>query len=218
MILELDSLVHSFGSHRVLTGVYLGIAPGEVVGVVGRNGSGKTTMLKAIYGTLTPESMHLRIKDTPRAQPYRDGSVAMLPQEPYLPRRMGVRRAVSLALPERASRTIVLHHPRIASLTGRKVGALSGGELRFLEVLVALHSPADVVLLDEPFTEIEPVHREPVRQAIRAAAANKGRAVLLTDHAYRDVLAASDRVLVLSAGVLQEVQGEEDLQRTGYTP
>jgi ABC-type multidrug transport system ATPase subunit len=218
MILQADSLVHSYGPTRVLTGVYLRLSAGEVLGVVGRNGSGKTTMLRALLGTLHPDAMHLELEGDPVSRAYAHGLISLLPQEPYLPRRLRVARAISLALPDEASREAVRSHPRVSPHLRKKVSALSGGEQRILEVLIALEFPAAVVFLDEPFTEIEPIHRESVRTMIRKASHDHGRGIIVTDHAYRDVLATADRVQVLADGVLRDADGEEDLRRWGYTP
>jgi ABC-type multidrug transport system ATPase subunit len=215
--LEVDGLTHAFGSNRVLTGVYLSVHPGEIVGIVGRNGCGKTTMLRAIYGVLHADSVHVRIAGEVVEKAFRTGAVSYLFQEPFFPRRLSVAGAVRGLLSAEGART-VLEDPRAAPLAKQRVGALSGGELRYLEVLAVLAKPSQFVFLDEPFTEIEPVHREPMKEAIREAARARGRGIVMTDHAYRDVLDTADRVLVLADGVLRPVVGESDLRRWGYTP
>jgi lipopolysaccharide export system ATP-binding protein len=217
-MLEVDSLSHAFGSQRVLSGVYLTVEPGEIVGVVGRNGCGKTTMLRAIVGTLRADHLHLEIDGEPADRAYQTGAIAYLPQEPYLPRRLSVRRAISLALPAPQARAEVLGHDRMEPLARSRVGALSGGEQRFLEVLLAARFPSAYTLLDEPFTEIEPLYRGPLCAELRRVAGEEGRGMVLTDHAYRDVLAVADRVVVLADGVIRPVDTEEDLRRWGYAP
>ncbi|MFW5742538.1 MAG: ATP-binding cassette domain-containing protein [Spirochaetota bacterium] len=216
-MLEVDSLSHAYGSHRVLSGVYLRVRRGEILGVVGRNGCGKTTMLRAILGALRADHVHLGIDGEVVHRAFRSGAVAYLPQEPYLPRRMRVQRIVSLALPTREARGIVGRHRRVKPLLKERVAALSGGEQRYLEVLLAAFFPSAYSLLDEPFTEIEPLHRGPLREELRRIAAQHHRGIVITDHAYRDVLATADRVVVLSDGVVQTVDGEADLRRWRYT-
>lgn len=217
-MLVIDSLSHSFGSNRVLSGVYLRVGAGEIVGVVGRNGCGKTTMLRAVLGALAVEHLHLEIAGEPIDRAYRIGRVAYLPQEAYLPRRMRVRRAVSLALPDDASRKAVARNPRVEPLLGRRVGTLSGGEQRHVETLLAARFPAACALLDEPFTEIEPLYRPALCAELREIAASEQRAMIVTDHAYRDVLEVADRIVVLADGVVREASGEADLKKWGYTP
>ncbi len=217
-MLAVDSLSHSYGREQILNGVYLTVRPGEVVGVVGRNGCGKTTMLQALLGALRPDHMHLTIDGEIVRRAYRCGALAYLPQDPYLPRRIRVRTAIALALPTTEQRNRVREHPRIRPLLKRRIRDLSGGEQRFLEVLLACWFPSTCSLLDEPFTEIEPLHRRPVGALIRETAGSEQRGFIVTDHAYRDVLAVADRVLVLAGGVIRPAEGASDLRRWGYTP
>jgi ABC-type multidrug transport system ATPase subunit len=217
-MLIVDSLEHAYGMERVLYGVFLRCNPGEVIGVVGRNGCGKTTMLKSLFGSLAATHMHLEIDGSIIEHAYHTGLVEYLPQEPYLPRRLRVRRAVSLSLPDAASRAALRADPFTSTLFGKRIKALSGGEQRYLEVLLVSLRNASYVFLDEPFTEIEPIHRVPLRATIRRIAKEHNRGFVITDHAYRDVLECTDRVVVLVDGVMREASGEEDLRRWGYTP
>ncbi len=218
MTLTVDSLSHAYGRARVLSGVYLSVSAGEVLGVVGRNGCGKTTMLRAMLGALRAEHAHLTIDGRLVRRAYRHGELAYLPQDPYLPRRLAVSAAIRLVLPNEEERERVGRHPRVEPLLGRRIRSLSGGELRLLEVLLASWFPSAFALLDEPFTEIEPLHRPALGDLIRETATRDGRGFIITDHAYRDVLSVADRVVVLSDGVIRSAEGEGDLRRWGYTP
>jgi len=216
--LEVDSLTHSFGQHRVLTGVFLRCSPGEIIGVLGPNGCGKTTMLRAMFGVLHADSIHLVLNHHTTDHAYRTGNLAYLAQEPFLPRRMTVRGAVIGLVRDPEVLKTVLEDERIAPLARRKVGSLSGGEQRYLEVVLITSLPAPFVFLDEPFTEIEPIHRDPLKALIRRRARERQKGVLITDHAYRDILDCADRIEVFVGGSLRPASGESDLKRLGYTP
>ncbi|MEE8441499.1 MAG: ATP-binding cassette domain-containing protein [Spirochaetia bacterium] len=216
--LEVDSLTHSFGHHRVLAGIFLKCEPGEIVGVLGPNGCGKTTMLRALFGVLHANSMHLSLGGETVDHAYRTERLGFLAQEPFLPRRMTVGGAARGLFGESEACRTLLGHPRIAPLQRRRVGSLSGGEQRYLEVMLIVSLPAPFVFLDEPFTEIEPIHRESLKEMIRHAAQVDRKGILITDHAYRDVLDTADRIEVFAGGVLRPAAGESDLKRWGYTP
>lgn len=216
--LEVDSLTHSFGRHRVLSGVFLRCDRAEIVAVLGPNGCGKTTMLRALFGVLDADSIHLSVGERTIDHAYRTGLIGYLSQEPFLPRRMSVAAAVRGLLDADEARAAVLENSRIAPLADRRVGSLSGGEQRYLEVVLVVALPTPFVFLDEPFTEIEPIHREPLKALIRHAAHDEGKGFIITDHAYRDILDTADRMEVFVDGVLRRAANEEDLTRWGYTP
>jgi ABC-type lipopolysaccharide export system ATPase subunit len=91
---------------------------------------------------------------------------------------------------------------------------LSMGERRYLELLLVAHLPHPFLLLDEPFSMIEPLYKEEIKKFLLSLKAKKG--ILLTDHYYQDVLNVADRNFVLSNGLLKIVQNREDLKKQGY--
>ncbi|MFW6212898.1 MAG: ATP-binding cassette domain-containing protein [Spirochaetota bacterium] len=221
-MLRVDSLAHRYGSARVLSGVFLHCAPGEIVGVLGRNGCGKTTMLRAIFGSLAADQIHVTIDNRSVGGALRAASISYLSQEPYLPRTLTVRRALELSIPGFDTETAAQSFPLLAPLldsgqTARRVRDLSGGEQRAVELFVALSLPVRYTLLDEPFTEVEPAGRVPIAEVVTRTARETGRGIVVTDHAYRDVLAIADRLYVMAQGELYEVASEAELARYGYT-
>jgi lipopolysaccharide export system ATP-binding protein len=214
--LVVDSLMHGFGLNEVLNGVYLSVQRGEVVGILGLNGTGKTTILRSITGELAADSMHLTIDGRVIQNAYRTGLVGHLTQEPFLLRQMRVASCVRWFLQDRGARKQILADKRVREYSDQRAGGLSGGEKRYVETLMILALPAPYLLMDEPFTEVEPKYREPLKEQIRNGAGDRG--FILTDHAYRDILDVSDRVVVLANGELHDAPEEADLSRLGYTP
>jgi ABC-type multidrug transport system ATPase subunit len=221
-MLRVDSLAHSYGTSHVLTGVFLTCAPGEIVGVLGRNGCGKTTMLRAIFGSLAADQLHVTVDEQSVTKRLRARSISYLSQEPYLPRMLTVRRALELSVPGFDPTAAASSFPLLAPLleagpSARRIRDLSGGEQRAVELFIALSLPVRYTLLDEPFTEVEPLGRVPIAELISRTARETGRGIVLTDHAYRDVLSIADRLCVMAQGELYDVANEAELQRYGYT-
>jgi ABC-type multidrug transport system ATPase subunit len=220
-VLRVDSLSHSYGTSQVIIGAFLTCRPGEIVGILGRNGSGKTTLLRSIFGSLRPDHIHLEIDGVLATSKLRSSVMSLLPQSPYLPRTLTVGRALSLSLPSYDPAEATAEFPLLESLLlqeSRRVADLSGGEQRLLELYIALSLPVRYSLLDEPFTEVDPATRAPIAKFIEKTARSKQRGIILTDHAYRDVVLVSDQLMVMSQGDVYRVNGEGDLTHYGYTP
>ena len=130
-ILEADSVLKSYGERRVLTDISLSCRTGDVIGLLGRNGSGKSTFLRILFGTLRSDNHFIRINSKVCPRPYlTKGLMNYLPQDSFIPRSLTIRKAVDLFLPEKAE--TILTDPLIRKVVNNKVGVLSGGEGRYL--------------------------------------------------------------------------------------
>lgn len=207
-----EGLRKAYRGRVVVDGVSLAVAPGEVHGLLGPNGAGKTTLFRLLTGVEVPDAGTVRLDDHPL-----DGlplhvrarrGLAWLPQEDTLFPDLRVEAQVALAVEvarSRESPRALLERVGIAALAGRTVGGLSGGERRRLQVARLLALAPRAMLLDEPFAGVDPIAVAGLQELVRAIAAS-GVAVLLTDHAVRETLAACDRVILLDQGIVQ-VQG-----------
>jgi len=221
----------SYGRKKVVDKVSVTVEEGEIVGLLGPNGAGKTTTFSMILGLVARDGgrVFLRdedITDLPMYLRARKGLI-LLPQEPSAFRKMTVAENLLAVLETRpsgaASRaarvSAALEEFGLEKLAGARALTLSGGERRRLEIARAMVMDPDFVLLDEPFTGIDPLSVRDL-QAIICGLRGKGIGVLLTDHAVREALEITDRAYILEAGRVfkegtpAEIVASEDVRKS----
>jgi lipopolysaccharide export system ATP-binding protein len=203
-------LEKSYGRKKVVDKVSVRVEEGEIVGLLGPNGAGKTTTFSMILGLVSQDGgrVFLRDEDITEQPMYlraRKGLI-LLPQEPSAFRKLTVAENLLAVLETRPSAGAraarvgcVLEEFGLAKLAGALALTLSGGERRRLEIARAMIMDPDFVLLDEPFTGIDPLSVRDLQAIIRALR-DKGIGVLLTDHAVREALEITDRAYILEGG------------------
>ncbi len=210
-MLETDSLVKVYRGRRVVDGVSLRVERGKIVGLLGPNGAGKTTTFYMMVGMVRPEAGEVllegeRITNEPMYQRARKG-LGYLSQEPSIFRKLTVRQNVmavletmSMSRNEREKRLDqLLEELGIGHLADQKAYTLSGGERRRLEISRALVTKPSFMLLDEPFSGIDPIAVTDI-QDIVCELREKGLGVLVTDHNVRETLAITDHAYVMADG------------------
>lgn len=213
LILKVDSVQLAFEERKILQDVYLECRQGQVIGLLGRNGSGKSSLLRIIFGTLNPSYKYVSINDEFIHKGYHNNRIAYLPQHSYLPNDVKISKLAKVLVDENFWNEFTglniykLHSHKTA-------GQLSGGELRQLEMLMIIHSRADFVLLDEPFTHISPIQADEFKPIIRACAKRKG--IIITDHQYYNILEVSDKVILLNNGATKHITNNDELITYGY--
>jgi len=214
--LEVDSIRKSFGDKQILTDISLKCQPGDIIGLLGRNGTGKSTLLKIIFGTLYTDYKFIRIDDEVLTQPFKTkNSIAYLPQDNFLPKNITVNKVVEIYSDDFDQKKF-LEDDVLSKVTETKIGNLSGGESRYLEVKLLLNLDSIFVLLDEPFNGISPLHIELIKAMILNKSSKKG--IVLTDHDYRNVLDIANKYYLLFDGGLKSVKTKQDLIDLGYVP
>ncbi|HAM54266.1 MAG: LPS export ABC transporter ATP-binding protein [Candidatus Rokubacteria bacterium GWC2_70_24] len=206
-----QGLVKRFRNRLVVDGVSLDIHRGEVVGLLGPNGAGKTTSFYMIVGLLRPEGGRIflegqEITDLPMYLRCRKG-MGYLPQESSVFRKLTVEEnllaileTMDLSAQERAARLrVLLAELDLTPLARHKAYTLSGGERRRLEITRALVTNPRYLLLDEPFTGIDPIAIGDIQEIV-ARLKERGIGVLITDHNVRETLAITDRAYILYHG------------------
>jgi ABC-type multidrug transport system ATPase subunit len=211
--LKVDSVQLSFGEREILRNVYLDCKQGEIIGLLGRNGSGKSSLLKIIFGTLMPTYKYVSINNQFIKKGYHNSCIAYLPQHNYLPKCMTVKQLAKMLVDKKLWDKFISTYAYL-EYGHKQTNQLSGGELRQMEMLMILHSRADFILLDEPFTHISPIQTEGFKTQLREAAKTKG--LILTDHQYYNILDVSDRLFLLHDGYTRRISRPDELVQFGY--
>lgn len=213
--LEVNNLKKSFASKLILKDVSLTCRTGETVGIFGRNGSGKSTLLKLIFGTIKADTIQIRINSEPILPKYiiTSGKIAYLPQEPFLPKGLRVRDVIPLFY-ENDEQDKIFYAPGVAKFANTLIGKLSMGELRYLEILLIGNLNHQFLMLDEPFSMIEPLMKERVKELLTGLKETKG--ILLTDHYYYDVMEVTNRNILIKNGKIIAIGSEKELSEHEY--
>lgn len=213
-ILEVDSLAKRYSERVILSDVYLKCLTGDIVGLFGRNGTGKSTLMKIVFGMEKADNKFVRVNDKVLlSQSQLIKEISYLSQDSFLPNNLTVLELVNLTLNNKNVDSF-LNDAILSPYLSNKVNSLSGGELRYLEIKLLLNLPSKFVLLDEPFNGISPIIVQAVTELIKSHSKSKG--IILTDHDYHSVLDVANRYYLLSDGYLRSISGRSDLVRLGY--
>jgi len=210
--LSTENLVKSYGGRTVVRDVSVEIRRGEVVGLLGPNGAGKTTSFYMIVGLVPPESGRVLVDGTdittlPMYLRARECGISYLPQEPSVFRKLTVEENI-LAVLEAQHQRWSARKERMESLIAqlnlshvrKTMGyALSGGERRRVEIARSLCIEPNFILLDEPFSGIDPIAVLDLQEIIFKLKAD-GIGVLITDHNVRETLSVTDRAYIINEG------------------
>ena len=211
MFLETHNITKNFGSFCALNNVSISVRQGSIFGLLGPNGAGKTTSFYMITGIIRPTSGHVYFKgrEVTRLPMFKRARMGLgyLAQEPSIFRNLTVEEnvlAILETLPlgarERRERLeYLLDELKIAYLAKQKAYTLSGGERRRLEITRALVTNPSLILLDEPFSGVDPLAVYDVQQIILDLK-RRGLGILITDHNVRETLSVVDRAYVVYSG------------------
>lgn len=211
-MLEITGLTKAFDGRPVLAGLDLSVRAGECVALLGGNGSGKTTTLRAVAGLVRPDSGRITVDgiDAVRCGKAARGRLSFLPQKSVFPGTLSVRETLAVTARLRSlGRAAVereLADCALVEAADRPVAALSGGQRQRLGLAVAFLPDVPLYLFDEPTANLDPPSLEVFfRRA--AALAEIGRAVLFTTHVASDVEKLATRVEVLTGGRIEREAG-----------
>ncbi len=217
VVLKAEGLVKIYGKRRVVDGVSFEVREGEVVGLLGANGAGKTTSFRMSCGLIPANEGKitlngLDVTSWPMYRRAREGRLGYLPQDRSVfgaltteqnliaaMEFLGYSRAEQKIALEESLEKFNLKHIRLTKVGMGGSGGLSGGERRRLEIARALLAKPRILLLDEPFANVDPITVEGIQAVIRQLA-DEGIAVLITDHQVDETLAITDRSYIVNSG------------------
>ncbi len=222
MKIKAENLIKIYNDRTVVNNVSIEVNKGEVVGLLGPNGAGKTTTFYMVVGLVKPNSGRIFLDDTELTNLTMDvrarHGLGYLPQEPSIFRKLSVEDNIKLVLEVNEKLTAEEKEAKLEELLVefgieklRKEAAvsLSGGERRRCELARALAASPEFILLDEPFTGIDPIAIGEIKETIRKLSNEKGLGVLITDHNPKATLSITDRAYVIFEGKIK-IQGKSE--------
>lgn len=212
-MLTAENIFLQRGRQEILKGATIKAARGTVTGLLGRNGSGKSCMLRAIFGTMSATDCDVFVNGIKTHLPYTAPQLLnYLPQRSLLPPSLTVEKVFRdyCIDPE----TVITRFPELRKELKHKIRDLSGGTERLVSVLLLLLADTRFTLLDEPFTQLMSLHIERLQQLIAERKHHKG--IIITDHRYKELLSISDTLYLMKDGQTTYIRNKEDLVLHGY--
>ena len=220
LLLVTEGLMKEYSGRRVVNGVSVNVKAGEIVGLLGPNGAGKTTTFNMVVGVVKPDegAVKFQARDITRLPMHKRArlGIGYLTQEPSVFRKLTVAENIlailetcKLSRDERAVRLkYLLEELDLTPVAGSRAYQISGGEKRRLEITRALVTSPRLMLLDEPFSGIDPIAVYEVQKIVRRLK-DRGLGILITDHNVRETLKLIDRGYIIHKGQVL-VEGSSD--------
>jgi ABC-type multidrug transport system ATPase subunit len=211
--LEVDSVTLTFGDRRILSDVFMHFEVGQVTGILGRNGTGKSSLLNIIYGSRNAQYSSVRYNGETVSSAYQyNNRIRYLPQFSIFPKFLKL--SSILTLYDISSEMLVKDFEGFKVYLNTSFGKLSFGQKRLFETYIFLKSTSDFILLDEPFSYLMPVNVEKLKEIIREEKNQKG--IVITDHLYQNVIDISDSIYLIYDSIARKIKDISELQSFGY--
>jgi len=212
--LKIESLTHSYGNREIFANASLELRVGEVVGLLGRNGTGKSTLFNILFGTLKPDRIKTTLNGIEITLADLNQHVGYHTQNIMLPMQVKVRDLIAMFVKDAEGQDKIFYAKGISALETKNVGSLSLGQQRYLQFHLILNLKHTFMLLDEPFSMIDPLYNDLIKEELVERKSSKG--FIITDHYYTDILGVSDRVCLLKDNKIASINATEELQSEGY--
>lgn len=214
--LHIDSVTKSYGSKTILKDIYISCETGKIVALLGSIGSGKSTLLQIVFGTVKGDSQFIKFNDQVLTkQSDRREKIAYLSQNSMFPRNIKIKNLIPLFCND-ANTQKLFNSDLIKPLLNRTMRNLSGGERKLVEVLIIIHSKAEFILLEEPYSGLSPILTEKVMKIIKEMSKEKG--FIISDFNTQEAIKISDEIYFLSNAHLKQIKDLRELQQHYYLP
>lgn len=212
-LLEIDSVQLKFGKRTILNNIYLKSKTGRITGILGRNGCGKSCLLKLIFGEIQTNEKSVRINGNIIYGDYRNpDDIRMLPQFNFLPKHIKVIQAFKYFNINFSEFCNLFSE--FSDWTQFKIRELSGGNIRIIETYLILKSDTNFCVLDEPFSHLSPKNTETFIEIMAQEKSKKG--IILTDHMYNYITKISDDLYVINDCASYKIDDLDKLKDYGY--
>lgn len=211
--LEADGIMLEFGNRKILTNIYLKCETQKIVGLLGRNGQGKTCLLNIIYGTLKATNKSIRFDNVSIIKAFeRPDLLKYLPQHNFIPKSLTIKRVFSDYNLNFADFENLF--PEFKIKYNSSIKSLSGGQRRLIEVYIIIKSKSQFAILDEPFSHLMPLHIEALKKILKIEKSNKG--FIITDHMYNHIVDIYDDLYILVDGKANLTKSVDEIETYGY--
>jgi ABC-type multidrug transport system ATPase subunit len=212
-VLEIDNVELNFGVNEVLKAIYFKAEKGKITGILGKNGSGKTSLLRIIFGELKPNNKLIRFDSKPiLTSLYKTRLIKYLPQFHIIPNTLTLESAFKYF--DSSLTDFLIDFPNYKSQKKNRFSQFSGGEKRLIETYIILKSNSEIIMLDEPFSHLAPLYVQKLKKLIENEKKNK--IIIITDHLYKDILDVSDDVYLLKDGWSRIIKSPDELIHYKY--
>jgi ABC-type lipopolysaccharide export system ATPase subunit len=214
--LVVNNVFIKYKDKQILDNVTIECKTNEIISIFGRNGSGKSTLLQSIFGTIKTDNIKITINDKTinNDKVIESKKIAYLPQSSFLPKNIKVSDIIPMYFENGDLQDKIFYSPRINNIQYKKIGNLSLGELRYFELLLISNLNHSFLLLDEPFSMVEPIFIELIKDKLNTIKKEKG--IILTDHYYDDVLDIADKLYIIKNAKIILIKNKSDLIEHNY--
>lgn len=210
--LEADGIQLEFNNRSILSSIYLKCETGTITGLLGKNGAGKSCLMRIIHKSLDCESSIRIDGKSINFSDQTNEQILYLPQHHFIPKHLKLKTVLNHY--KLSSSDFEKTIPGFESKENESIGSFSGGERRLIEIYIIVKSNALFIMLDEPFTHLSPIQIERVQALITEEKTNKG--FLVSDHLYQHILDISDHLYLLKDGRTILLKNRTEIETLGY--